>query len=229
MKYYKYKNGNSSFEYNVEAELKYISKLITKKNETLFSGVISSIISDYIIRHGGWGPFKYGSISFIVLLFVFYVAIMIVIRLLKKGYKWIICVKNKDIIVEDDVKRKLDCFYDKICTEIICTVSLVNRVEELQNKNIKEELWNIYKYQAKYCLKKSSRYLQEEIGTFSKKQRKEYVLLIGKESIDWMIDTCQEYANKLKGMGVTGMENIEYYYKNLRNKLVICEGEANSM
>lgn len=221
MKYYKHRNGNEALEYDISIRLKQIEKLLSERNENFVCGVLSAILSNYLTGIiGNLINCKNGSVVFIIFLFVLYFVFKYCFNIIHKGYKVYKAIKSRHYIPEEYEEELIDCFYCKITNEIILAVSLINRVEKLEKSGIKQELWDIYIFQAKHSIEKATRFLQENISDFTEKQIQEYKQLIGENALMWLIKTALNYLEKIHTYnGDIDIKNAKMYFNNLKERL----------
>ena len=221
MKYYKHRNGNEALEYDISIRLKQIEKLLSERNENFICGVLSAILSNYLTGIiGNLINCENGSVVFIIFLFVLYLVFKYCFNIVRKGYKVYQAIKSRHYIPEEYEEELIDCFYCKITNEIILAVSLINRVEKLKNSGMKQELWDIYIFQAKHSIEKATRFLQENISDFTEKQIQEYKQLIGESALMWLIKTALSYLEKIHNYNENiDIRNTKIYFNNLKEKL----------
>lgn len=198
MKYYKQRNVNEVLEYDVIKSLKKIESLISEKKEdyicsifsALFANAITKIIDEKITNAAE-------GFVFIVIMLTVYCILKKVFHLVTKYNEWKQTKKTGYKMSDDKQADLRNVFFCKIANEIIFSTSLINRVHELRNDNKKEELWKIYLFQAKNCIERAGKLLHDSVPSFEGKQWDDYVELVGKEAIIWMIETVNVYSKKL--------------------------------
>ncbi len=214
MKYYKYRNANSSFEHDVLEKLDVIVKSQEGQNESLICGVFSAVISNCITLKIE----EPNSLKFVILLAVIYVFSLALYRLCKMFVKFLFEYKNRDFISDKQEREKREQFFNKIINEVIMGVSLVNRIEILKAKNMKRELWYIYATQALYCFQRNAEYLDDIVFRRTHKHMTRTIECIGEESIKWVLKTTIDYLVKIKELYSEIDVNIaeEYYDRRLK-------------
>ena len=212
MKFYKLKNGNRSFEYDVANNLEEIKVLLAEKNNSLICGIFSGIISNFIVND--IDNFIISKNVFFILLLV---GIYILLEILLKGFSnakvWFRKYLDRDKVSDVMEMKARDVFFCKIVEEAVLGVSLVNRVAELKENDEKPELRYIYAWQAKYTFEKVAILLEELLLEKTKKQRRLCIETIGKAELSWLIDTVVLYLEKLEGFyeGIYVKNIIEFY------------------
>lgn len=231
MKYYKQRNGNEIFGYEISYRLKRIEDLISANNENFICGIFSAIISSCLTNYIE-NTFNHlnENFVFIIILGLLYFIIKLSLNSLRKIFIILKAIKYSKYIPEEQEEELIDCFYSKIANELILAISLINRVEHLQAIDKKKELQKIYLYQAKHSIEKTSRFLHEHIANFTDAQLKEYSQLIGEPSMQWLIDTAICYLEKYNDIfdifnpNNTKDKISDSYWTNLRSRFVsVCE------
>ena len=212
MKFYKLKNGNISFEYEIKNKLSHIEDLLYKRENDLLCGVFSAVMAECLTA-----CMKNRSIYFIpILIVLFYISKLIVkmfsfLRMLQNNHR-----KLGQISDEEELQIQ-ELFWDKIVPEIVYGVSLVNRVEYLElNKNKdKECLKKIYTLQAKRSFWVASEMLNNSIYSLSEQKREDYINVIGSDALKWIKETSIEYLEKIEKMDkvIDILDLKRYYFK----------------
>lgn len=198
MKYYKFRNANSSFEHDVLEKLNLIVKSQEGQNESLICGVFSAIISNYFTVKMK-DAVNY-NLVFVILLVVIYAFFLTFYRLGKMLIKYIFEFKNRDSISDKEGREKREIFFSKIINEVVMGVSLVNRIELLKVKKMKSELWYIYATQALYCFQRTAEYLDDIVFRKTQKYTKKSIECIGEDSIKWVLEITIEYLDRIKAL-----------------------------
>lgn len=192
MNFYKLKNGNISFEYDMNIRLERIEQLLGKKQEDLLSAVIGSIIADYISKNylaNSW---------FIPVMVAAICIIKIAIFLVHKAITIVKALRQKDFSSEKEQLLVQGVFWNKIIPKIIMGMSLINR-NETKNAGIKNDyqtdLQIIYIYQARRCFWEASEDMNNYIFSVNEKKLKEYVLILHKEPLLWVCDMSIKYLD----------------------------------
>ena len=198
MKFYKQRNSNESFEYDVTAELNNIETLLERNKEDFVCGFFSAVAANYISNCISAKSNEYTQgIIFLIYMFMIYLILKIGIYFFKDIYIRINAIYYKNSFNYKNETMTKDFFFSKVSNELIFAVSLVNRVEKLIVRNEKMELRDIYLFQAKHCIEKINRLLHEETKDFSDKQYNQYKIIVGEEALAWVIDTSIMYMNKI--------------------------------
>lgn len=232
MQFYKFKNGNSSFEFEVESRLCKIEKIISGKHSALLCGVFSGIIAFYIQEqyenYDGW--------KFIALLFVLYLALLF----LMIGVKWVLnalfvdkyyyipvwfiqrnILKTSSIDAKASEESQLETkalFWNKIVSVVVQAISLVNRLDDIETEHngAKKDLKPIYAMQAEYLFEYASELLcQSKLKGFL---RAYYVDAIGSDAINWLFKESLNCLKKLEEK-LEAMDHDNLEYKDTRIRL----------
>ena len=213
MKFYKYKIGNSSFDYDVMKKLDKILEQQERKKDSLICGIFSAIISNYIIFFLDIDGFKNNRFLFIVCLFAIYALLFAVFYYGKKLVKYIIkyVTRNNVSCIEEEELQRI--FFNKIVNIVIMGVSLVNRIEILKCNNQKQELWYIYAIQARYCFQQVSDYLESTVFRKSKTKIHAYIKSLGEGTMKWVLETSYTYLGKVHCIiNEIDVETAQNYY-----------------
>ncbi|MBQ9609457.1 MAG: hypothetical protein IJV15_08455 [Lachnospiraceae bacterium] len=209
-KYYKIRNGNLSLEYDINNKLSNIERYLGVQKNTFLSGILSAVISNYIIN-------KYLKsdediyFMFIILMSALYLLLktfFLVLEVLQK--KIIVFLKEKGIPSEQEEYNFNNFFYKKIISQMVYVISITNRIDELKGK--KEDLKNIYIMQGFYCLEQIRHELYETIILKKIKSRQKNILAsIGYNRVIYIIDTAMKCLDVLNGY------NEELYIEEYSN------------
>lgn len=216
MKFYKYRNGNKSFEYSISEKLDKIIQLQEGKNESIICGVISAILSNFIANKID----KKGS-TFAIVLVILYFITLGAMKILKGVIKYSKEVYRRKKFSEYEEIIKQEELFDKIIPEVILGISLINRVEELRNEGQKVQLRYIYALQSLHCFQNLAVYLDDSYFGYCKKQQMIRVEAAGVENILWIVDNALECLGKIVSyFSQMDVKTAKTYYENKKNDLL---------
>lgn len=187
MEFYKFRNGNGRFEYDVTQRLDNIEKSLSNQIDSIVCGVLSSVIAEYItdsIDKLGQITNKY--FIFVPILILCYIILKRIIKICKWIYEKNKAPKN-DISTKQQ-KEIIDLFYNKIVNEMVYGISMVNHLQLYLVSNQKIALHFAYALQAKYSFERNASFISSILYNGSVKRRKEIVDLLGKNALEEVMD-----------------------------------------
>ncbi len=224
--FYKIRNGNLPFEYDIEKKLSKIEKLLERRNTDVISGITSAALANYIsqsdIFKDNWLFFLFFLlIGFIILEGLAYIGKCIYKKMKKKKY-------NR--ISEEDDEAVQDWFYKKIIVQTTYVFSIIKRGKELANDDEKKDLCELYSMQGAYGIRIISVEIGRLIYSLSEKKLNRCFSVLGKESIIYTLDLLLKGLNEIKCIYPKAVRSSDEQRLNALiifvNKKVLCIDES---
>lgn len=215
MRYYKVRNGNGAFEYEIVKKMTKIELKLEDNESDFFCCVISAIIANVISNLECIKGSNSKSVVFILGLGTLYFVIKQLIIILKRVKRNIIEKIIKKDVNEREEKEVIDFFYNKAVNDTVFIISLVNRVTDLKKHNYKNELCKLYLFQAQNSLQNLAEQMNKHIFFNNQYRLKTVISSIGTEQIVYVLEQCKYYAEDIQRLdNEINMKAVITYFSN---------------